>query len=462
MSRNITAQQQITRQHVTQELSLRCIQNTLRTSLSCVLYLRGCFDDECFEDKQIGGVYVKNLKGNLDNVEARQVHSWIEEGLFDAINRQFLKALILSIHDFETDALVECYQYRFDYSDGFAVSLDRSDVSSSSSVPLGVSKEEVKDQTTRLLQGLIALTQSLTPLPEKRYFAMKLAYFDDRVPEGYQPLHFQPFAPERDGRDSNKFAEGANVHEFEVGRLATGHHGLSVKVRTVALEPDETTETIEMVANWVKQKQTTSLQELAAAFHTDEPEIREILIQLAADVELKDNVVCWRGDATTGCGLTEGETGEECRVSSPASHCTSFPSETLQTADGVSSVSLAQDVGVSSVRTITGSVSGQGTGAQLDRLMQQLRDLVMSHSENGIKFLSKRSVSEATGLEVGVVHELVDLLVDEGGWLERWNPKKGWKVIFMREQHETANYRKREENGGGTGETVERKRVRTF
>lgn len=162
-------------------------------------------------------MFVKNLRSDVENPEARHVHSWIEEGLFDAINKQYLKALILSIHDFDSDSLLECYQYRFDYSAGLNVELDRTQIDqplSSASIISNsnrtsqmnndsvITKEEAKSQTTKLLQGLIALTQTLGPLPDKRYLSMRLAYYDERVPQDYNPPHFHAIPDPKTSTDS--------------------------------------------------------------------------------------------------------------------------------------------------------------------------------------------------------------------------------------------------------------------
>eukprot|EP00923_Selenidium_pygospionis_P058044 GHVN01101829.1.p1 GENE.GHVN01101829.1~~GHVN01101829.1.p1 ORF type:complete len:152 (-),score=13.06 GHVN01101829.1:594-1049(-) len=82
-------------------------------------------------------------------------------------------------------------------------------------------------QTVDLLRSLIILTQSLTPLPESRYLSMKLWYYDDKVPEEYEPAGFRAALPE----EQLKFEESPS--ELAVGKLETGYHGLAIKCKTL-------------------------------------------------------------------------------------------------------------------------------------------------------------------------------------------------------------------------------------
>lgn len=459
-------------------------------------------------------MFVKNLRSDVENPEARHVHSWIEEGLFDAINKQYLKALILSIHDFDSDSLLECYQYRFDYSAGLNVELDRTQIDqplSSASIISNsnrtsqmnndsvITKEEAKSQTTKLLQGLIALTQTLGPLPDKRYLSMRLAYYDERVPQDYNPPHFHAIPDPKTSTDSKTtknnvqgadlnlstdkasgkiigsqklkmpsvanltFAEGADVQEFNLGRLATGYHALGIKVRTTAISlegeeevEDDDEESLEAVRNFLLQLPASSqggvsIQMLCEAFEAEESVVRAIVTILESrniiSVKTNDNgeisITLIADTATKKSNdkkmdhdflQEEAETrpssgsGENPGLSSPAS---AHNGDTAVGDVGMHLPPRADESTVSISKSNCGSVSvaGCGTDAQVQLLLEAVRKIIQDARLTGVKYISKRTFAQGTGLDVSVVGELVDALVNEGGWLDEYQPRKGYKVV---------------------------------
>ncbi|OII75340.1 uncharacterized protein cubi_01861 [Cryptosporidium ubiquitum] len=206
------------------------MRNTIRTAVSSVAYLRNLFDEEAFEDKNVSGLQLKVLRPF--NHESKLILNWLEDGVFDALEKQYLKLLVFGIHG-ECDELIESYHFHFNYSEGGTnINLKRKskDQELSNSQEINsygcCTKEYARQQTVQLLRALILLTQSLSPLPESRYMSMKLWYYEDRVPSDYEPNHFRP------ARSSDILSFNEIPIDTVVGNVDTKFHTLSVKVKS--------------------------------------------------------------------------------------------------------------------------------------------------------------------------------------------------------------------------------------
>ncbi|CEM29398.1 unnamed protein product [Vitrella brassicaformis CCMP3155] len=181
---------------------------------------------------------LKILRPKDEHSEAAKLHAWLEEGVFDAIDKKCLRMLIFGIHDSLTDALLESYHFKFAYDNGVSVDVERDNghpqaqPSASASVVRqqatgahsgGVSKEEAKKQTTSMLQNLIFLTHD-------RYLTMKMMYYDERMSATYEPKHFRPFIPTDPSNPSAHYNE--IPLECACGGIDTQHHQMTLKVKT--------------------------------------------------------------------------------------------------------------------------------------------------------------------------------------------------------------------------------------
>ncbi|KAH8583955.1 uncharacterized protein ELE39_002713 [Cryptosporidium sp. chipmunk genotype I] len=229
-----------TQQQVTDIQSLNMMRNTIRTAVSSVAYLRNLFDEEAFEDKNVSGLQLKVLRPF--NHESKLILNWLEDGVFDALEKQYLKLLVFGIHG-ECDELIESYHFHFNYSEkGTNINLKRKskDQEMSNSQEINnfgcCTKEHARQQTVQLLRALILLTQSLSPLPESRYMSMKLWYYEDRVPSDYEPNHFRP------ARSSDILSFNEIPIDTIVGNVDTKFHTLSVKVKSAVENYNDSSE----------------------------------------------------------------------------------------------------------------------------------------------------------------------------------------------------------------------------
>ncbi|EEA04939.1 HORMA domain-containing protein [Cryptosporidium muris RN66] len=216
------------------------MRNAIRTAVSSVAYLRNLFDEEAFEDKNVSGLQLKVLRPF--NNESKLILNWLEDGVFDALEKEYLKLLVFGIHG-SCDELIESYHFYFSYNANGMTDINCERVTNENKVIgssrigneySGYSKEYARQQTIQLLRTLILLTQSLSPLPEIRYMSMKLWYYEDKVPSDYEPSHFRP------ARTSDILSYGDIPMDTTIGNVETKFHSLSVKVRSIVDEYDET------------------------------------------------------------------------------------------------------------------------------------------------------------------------------------------------------------------------------
>ncbi|GFE54535.1 HORMA domain-containing, putative [Babesia ovis] len=245
---------------ISSQESANVLRNFVKVGVSSIAYLRNLFTESAFEDTVVGGLQLKRLTRSIP--ESAALLAWIEDGVFDAMGREYLKHLVLSIHNSDHVPL-ETYTFSLQYGNGrssdgvpseYSIQLSvghfdtfvNKDAHGSDSmgstttavadgVVVNADKEEVKRQTVKVLRDLVLLAQSLSPLPENRYLSMRLLYYDERVPADYEPPHFRCAS----GEDFAGLA-GLNLDQ-PVGELETGHHNLAVDVRSCCYIDDNVT-----------------------------------------------------------------------------------------------------------------------------------------------------------------------------------------------------------------------------
>ncbi|CDK24666.1 unnamed protein product [Kuraishia capsulata CBS 1993] len=187
--KNITAQQ-----------SEKLVQSTLLVSLGCIAYLRGLFNEKAFEDRPlrpIGGQDFENNKRFIPtkvlvrgiNEDIDLLLDWLEIGVFDAINKRFLRCLAITIcsNQQKLEELSETYLFSFDYSvdKNVAMNISTTDRVSSEYPALDVTKQEGLE----LIKRLILSTQELPEPPKHKSLSMRLL-FNESCPPRYQPRFF--------------------------------------------------------------------------------------------------------------------------------------------------------------------------------------------------------------------------------------------------------------------------------
>lgn len=72
------------------------IQDMIISTFGTVGYLRNLFPENNFEDVNVAGLSLKKIKKGI-SAEADTVLDWIEQGVFDALEKKYLETLAFGI-----------------------------------------------------------------------------------------------------------------------------------------------------------------------------------------------------------------------------------------------------------------------------------------------------------------------------------------------------------------------------
>ena len=207
----------------TENKSCIFVKKLLTVSISNITYLRSMFPEDAYANRSLNGLPLKILMEKNKVKEAATLASWLV-GAFDALERKFLKELLLIVYldASNPDFAHEMYSFKFSYPGGkvscqMAQGLEGNEV--------GAIKEgNILKSTQNLLRSIIDITQGLGPLPSSAFLSMKLLYYDENTPEEYEPSGFKP----AENKDVQLSPGCLNV---SAGELGTGHHGVKVRVQ---------------------------------------------------------------------------------------------------------------------------------------------------------------------------------------------------------------------------------------
>ncbi|XP_072346604.1 HORMA domain-containing protein 1 [Scyliorhinus torazame] len=207
----------------TEQQSVVLVKRLLAVAISCITYLRGLFPEQAYGTRYLEDVCVKILREDENCPGSSQIVKWML-GCYDALQKKYLRMLILAIYTNQEDpqTITECYQFKFKYM-GNGPTMDFA--SNNRNISSTVSCSDTRKASIQLIRKLYVLMQSLGPLPNDICLKMKLSYYDEVTPPDYQPPGF------KEGTLENMMFEGEPVF-LSVGEVATPFHVLKVKVTT--------------------------------------------------------------------------------------------------------------------------------------------------------------------------------------------------------------------------------------
>ncbi|XP_062921059.1 HORMA domain-containing protein 1-like [Mobula hypostoma] len=231
----------------TEHQSLVFTKRMMALGVSCITYLRGIFPEDAYRTRYLEGMCVKILREDSRFPGASKVVKWML-GCFDALEKRFLRTIILGVHRDPEDpnSIIESYQFKFKYTaDGPKLDI----LSQNKHIGTEVSFQDTKKASILLIRKLFVLMQSLEILPNDVSLTMKLFYYDEVTPPDYQPPGFKK------GECDAMWFEGTPVH-FKVGDVLTPFHMIKVRVTT----EKETMEQLKK-ENMLNEENETSQQE---------------------------------------------------------------------------------------------------------------------------------------------------------------------------------------------------------
>lgn len=141
--------------------------------------MRELFPEYCFKRKAYGSAEIHQLQGaqeesdgeiSVTNENAFLLTQWLEQGVFEALQEQYLNTMTFSIYCAHPitgkDLLIENYEFKVSYAEG-------EEPARINNVEL-TSKDAVKNQAIKFIRSLTQFTQTLDKLPADRWITLSL------------------------------------------------------------------------------------------------------------------------------------------------------------------------------------------------------------------------------------------------------------------------------------------------
>ncbi|XP_077377485.1 zebrafish testis-expressed 38 isoform X1 [Festucalex cinctus] len=200
--------------------SLIFVKRMMAAAVSCITYLRGIFPEEAYRSKYLGDLCIKLLRNDCNTIGATKVVKWLM-GCFDALEKQYLQIVFISVYSNPNDpnCIIESYSFKFKYTEKGP----EMGILGNNGIEMKVTLEDTKTATVLLIRKLFLLIQHLGILPDNIHLSMKLYYYDDITPAHYEPPGF------KEGTCDSLCFEGTAVH-FTVGDIRTTFHTFQVRM----------------------------------------------------------------------------------------------------------------------------------------------------------------------------------------------------------------------------------------
>ncbi|KAF2103810.1 DNA-binding protein [Rhizodiscina lignyota] len=280
-------------QEVTLLQSTEVVQTLLHSSISCLSYLRDLFPDNCFDEIHYGMVHpisyrdFAEAKHNMrtEDIEngsqsshqsrrgtrtrlqilrrgkhagAEQLLDWLEEGVFEALQKQRLRALQMNIFTDKSRPtnVLESYTFSFTYAEAAL-----SGMTFKSSQGEAVTVKHVKHALHDFMRQMSVLCGTLPVLPDRRFLSLNL-FYTDNCPSDYQP----PFFTEST-EHTLKFPEGDGwrLQTVTPGSMNSGHHATSLIISFLSQDNKGQTPSAGAEKDQIPADLTYSLEKLAAS-----------------------------------------------------------------------------------------------------------------------------------------------------------------------------------------------------
>ncbi|RZB73342.1 Meiosis-specific protein ASY1 isoform B [Glycine soja] len=194
-------------------------RNLLRIAIFNISYIRGLFPEKYFNDKSVPAL-----------------------GVYDALQKKYLKTLLFCVCEAVDGPMVEEYAFSFSYSDSdnqeVSMNINRTGNKKNRGTfkcnsTTEVTPHQMRSSACKMIRTLVQLMRTLEKMPEERTIMMKLLYYDDVTPADYEPPFFKGCTDEEAYHPWEK-----NPLKMEVGNVNSKHFVLALKVKSV-LDPCE-------------------------------------------------------------------------------------------------------------------------------------------------------------------------------------------------------------------------------
>ncbi|CAH2065851.1 unnamed protein product [Thlaspi arvense] len=232
--------QKLKEAEITEQDSLLLTRNLLRIAIFNISYIRGLFPEMYFNDKTVPALDMKIKKLMPIDAESRRLIDWMEKGVYDALQRKYLKTLMFCICESVDGPMIEEYAFSFSYSDSESqdvmMNINRTGNKKHGGTfnsTADITPNQMRSSACKMVRTLVQLMRTLDKMPDERTIVMKLLYYDDVTPPDYEPPFFRGCTEEE-----AQYVWTKNPLRMEVGNVNSKHLVLTLKVKSV-LDPCE-------------------------------------------------------------------------------------------------------------------------------------------------------------------------------------------------------------------------------
>ncbi|KAG6383602.1 hypothetical protein SASPL_156637 [Salvia splendens] len=234
--------QKVKESEITEQDSLLLTRNLLRIAIFNISYIRGLFPEKYFSDKSVPALDMKIKKLMPMDAESRRLIDWMEKGVYDALQKKYLKTLLFCVCEAVDGPMIEEYSFSFSYSSSsdsqeVSMNINRSGTKKGGTFKHNSTTEitpsQMRSSACKMVRTLVQLMRTLDKMPEERTVLMKLLYYDDVTPMDYEPPFFRGCTDEEPHNLWTK-----DPLKMEVGRVNSKYLVLNLKVKSV-LDPCE-------------------------------------------------------------------------------------------------------------------------------------------------------------------------------------------------------------------------------
>ncbi|KAJ6341294.1 hypothetical protein OIU78_009465 [Salix suchowensis] len=234
--------QKVKEAEITQQDSLLLTRNLLRIAIFNISYIRGLFPEKYFNDKSVPALEMKIKKLMPMDAESRRLIDWMEKGVYDALQKKYLKTLLFCVCETIDGPMIEEYTFSFSYSNNesqeVSMNINRSGNKKQGGTfkcnsTTEITPMQMRSSACKMVRTLVQLMRTLDKMPEERTVLMKLLYHDDVTPADYEPPFFRGCTEEEAHNAWTK-----HPLQMEVGNVNSKHFVLALKVKSV-LDPCE-------------------------------------------------------------------------------------------------------------------------------------------------------------------------------------------------------------------------------
>ncbi|KAI3987757.1 hypothetical protein MKX01_028491 [Papaver californicum] len=232
--------QKLKESEITEQDSLLLTRNLLRIAIFNISYIRGLFPENYFNDKSVPALEMKIKKLMPIDAESRRLIDWMEKGVYDALQKKYLKTLLFCISEAIDGPMIEEYAFSFSYSNSDSEDVmmnisrtgnKKQGATFKSNGNTDITPNQMRSSACKMVRTLVQLMRTLDRMPEERTILMKLFYYEDVTPVDYEPPFFRGCSKQEANHPWLK-----NPLKMEIGNVNSKHFVLALKVKSI-LDP---------------------------------------------------------------------------------------------------------------------------------------------------------------------------------------------------------------------------------